>query len=485
MFAKIKSLFKNTTLKEPEWWRQNILAPRVGSGVYVTIEGALAVSAVYACVRILSETIASLPLKIYERTDQGSHVADHPLNLLLGQVSNSENTAFELREFTLFNLCLRGNGYNHIVRRGGRVVSLDPLHAKHMVVSRDPKNKQLIFDYQEPGNARVFRQRELWRIAGIGSNGITGVSPITLGRESIGLSIATELTAAKMFSNGAQIPGVLEYPHIMKDAEQLQRLRDQFADNQSGVNNAHKPLLLESGMTYKTIGMNADDAQFLESRKFQIAEIARWFRVPLHMLNELDKATFSNIEHQSIEFVRDTIRPWLVRIEQTISRDLLTEQERQALFAQHTVEGLLRGDIKARYEAYGMSIRDGWLSRNEIRELENRNREDGLDDFLIPLNMSGAEEDKKLNNALIQSIADKEITAIKIEADKKTIAEFKHWVPGFYQRHKKQLQRLAVPENRIDNYIDMRISHLTDDPVKQIPKLIKNAVAELEAIFYE
>lgn len=473
---------QSATMKEPEWWRQQGFSQSTGAGSHVSPDSALQVNAVYACVRILSETIASLPLKTYQETTEGRELVRHPLSALLGQSPNGEQTAFEVREFLMTNLGLRGNSYAQVIRRGGRVVAIEPLNSRYMDVSRGA-NSELVFDYQQPGMPRVFSGGEIWRIAGLSSNGVTGMSPVTQARESIGIAIAGEKQAAKLFSNGAQIPGVLEFPDMLSD-EQIEHLRTQFAEKHQGSDNAHKPLILESGMKYAAVGMSNSDAQFLESRKYQIADIARLYRVPLHMLNELDKATFSNIEHQSIEFVMHTIRPWLVRIEQSIARDLLTERERQSIFVSHSVEGLLRGDTKSRYESYTQAINAGWMSPNEARKLENRNPEDGLDVFRSPLNMASTEErEEQVSNSLARVVADKEIKAIKAEIDRLSPEQFNSWFPDFYDRQKKVMQEyLPVDKKEIDNYIKARVESLSDDAINQIPMIIDNAVSDIEAL---
>lgn len=472
----------NATLKEPEWWRQSLFNDNSMAGVTVTQDNAMTISAVYACVRILSETIAGLPLKIYEQVDGQQRVADHPLNFIFGGSANGEQTSFELREFQMVNLALRGNSYSHVIRRGGRVAAIEPLNAKFMNVDRDAMGR-LVFDYQETGVSRVFSGADIWRVAGLGSNGVTGLSPISLAREGLGIAMATEGHAAKLFSNGAQIPGVLEFPTALKE-DQINRLREQFANNNQGYKNAHKPLILESGMKYSSVGMSADDAQFLESRKYQMVDIARWFRVPPHKLGEMDRATFSNIEHQSIEFVVDTIVPWLVRLEQTISRDLLTANERGRLFAKHSVEGLLRGDTKTRYEAYGKAIQDGWMNRNEARNLENLNRVDGLDEFVLPMNISTiSEREKELNNSVSNLMATKEIKALEREIDRLTPDEFAAWVPEFYHRHRQALiENLHAPADKINDYINARISNLIKNPVETVPSVLANAAKETEAL---
>ena len=447
---------KSATLKEPEFWRQAYPNIFTGSGITITPENAMQVSAVFACVRILAETVASLPLKVYEEVNGERRVADHPLNYILGSSCNGEQTAMEMREFQMTSLGLRGNAYAEIELDGrGRTRAIHPLKPGYVTISRDAAGN-LKFDYSEPGNEKVLPVHRVWRVAGLSGDGVTGLSPISLARESIGVAKGAESTAAHMFSNGITTSGTLEYPHKL-DADKIENLRSQFADRYAGHGNSHKPMILESGMTWKQVGLNADDAQFLESRKFQIAEIARWYRVPLHMLNELDKATFSNIEHQSMEFVMHTIRPWLVRIEQTANRDLLSSDEKRRYYVQHTVEGLLRGDTKARYEAYGSAITDGWMNRNEVRRLENLNPIDGLDDFLVPMNMTEQGLAKNLAGVLARA----EIKALTIESGKQSLESFKDWLPSFYGRHAERLvNELMVPPAVAESYAATRIEEI-------------------------
>lgn len=477
---------KAATLKDPDWMveREN---SRIfsGSGVTVTPETAMNVSAVYAAVRILSETVASLPLKVYETRGEERRVANHPLNNLLGSSPNGEQTAMEMREFQMTCLGLRGNAYSQIVRNGaGNIVEINPLNAAFMAVDRNAAGR-LVFDYQETGNSRVYSDRDIWRVAGLSTNGVLGQSPIALAKESIGVSIATESHAARMFSNGAQTSMVLEFDKMLSP-EQIENLRTQFAANYSGHKNAHKPMILESGMKASNIGMNADDSQFLQSRKFQISEIARWYRVPLHMLAEMDNSTFSNIEHQAIEFVVHTIRPWLVRIEQSISRDLLTPAERGRLYASHTVEGLLRGDTKSRYEAYGKAIQDGWMNRNQARKLENMNPEPGLDEFILPMNMTTtAERETQMTSAAAKMLASRERTALDVEAKRLSVQDFAAWLPGFYDRQVSVIaDALAIDESKARAYADARLAQISKltDPLEASAG---NLTEQLEAIACE
>jgi HK97 family phage portal protein len=383
---------KNASLKQSGWWSQ-IVSPKTGAGVSITEDNALKIVAVYSCIRIISETIAGLPIHIYRKTDNGREEVDHPLKQVLCVTPNRYQTGFELMEMMVSSLNMRGEAFAHKIINGrGELVALEPLEAKYMKTDLD-ENNELVFTYQSPDEYRVFRHQELWRPLGLSLNGVTGLSPIGLARESLGIASAAELSAAHLYSNGAQIPGVLEIAAKL-DEETIERLRTQWAINQSGPANQFKPLILEHGMQYKETGMKAVDAQFLESRKFQITEIARIFRVPLHKLQEMDHATFSNIEHQSIEFVTDTILPWVVKLEQSLARDIFTPSEKQNLFIKFNLSGLLRGDTATRYEAYSKAITDGWLNRNEVRQLEDLNPVEGLDEHLVPLNMGGASDNQ-------------------------------------------------------------------------------------------
>ena len=474
-----KKLFSNATLKEPEWWRQQGMVVKTGSGKSVNTENALQVSAVYSCVRIISESIASLPLKIYERTNDGHKVADHPLNKLF-LLPNGIQTGFEFREFLASSLAMRGNAYCQKVRTNrGTLGELVPLYPQYVRTEKDNTGR-LVFNYDEPGANKRFLQKDIWRIAGLGSNGVTGLSPIGLARESIGLAMALEEHGATLFKNGAQPGSDFEIPGTLGD-EAYERLTKQLADHQ-GSGNAWKPMFLEGGMTRKQIGMTSEDSQFLTTRKYQIADIARFYRVPLHMLNELDKATFSNIEQQSIEFVRDSLTPWLVRIESSIYRDLLSPKEREKYFAKHSVNALLRGDIKSRYDAYKQGIDGGFLSGNEVREWEDMNRADGLDEYRAPLNMATTEERAQMNNmknAIISDMVDREIKVLKHDKDK-PVSKF----VDFYARHlKKASELLAVNQEDLIPYGQKRLEDiergLTDELILTISATAKSEMREL------
>ena len=361
------------------------------SGVRVDEESSMRTSAVYACVKILAETVASLPLHLYKKGTNGKNeFADqHPLFSCLYETPNDEMTSFEFREIMMTSLLLYGNAYARIIRKQGHVTELWYLKPQYMTVERDTITGKIKYTYSDDitNKTYVYKPNQIFHIKGLSIDGVKGLSPIAQAREAVGLSLATEEYGAKFFGNGARPGGVLEHPGILKDPE---KLRESWNQVYQGTRNSHKVAVLEEGMKYHSIGIAPEDAQFLETRKYQVNEICRIFRVPPHLVGDLERATFSNIEHQSIEFVQHTIRPWIVRWEQAIARALLSAEERTIYFARFNVDGLLRGDYKSRMEGYAVGRQNGWLSTNDIRKLEDLPlvaTELGGDDYLVNGNM--------------------------------------------------------------------------------------------------
>lgn len=386
---KRSSLFSG--LANPSGWLTDIFNGKPSAtGVSVTEQSAMQASAVYACVRILAETIASLPLPVYKRIKTGGQVVDtgHYLFDVLNIQPNSEQTAFQFWETLIGHVMLWGNAYACIERNGaGQVVALWPLLPDRTYPYRDIVSKKLYYiTTMVDGVQQKLWPNEIIHIAGLGFNGIAGHSPIQMAREAVGLSLATEEFGARFFGNGAKPGGILEHPNKLTP-DQHKRLRESAEGVSSGLINASKMMILEDGMKYHTVGIPPEDAQFLETRKFQLLEICRLYRVPPHMIAEMSSSTFSNIEHQSLEFVIHTVRPWLVRIEQQLMIKLLTPTERKSFFVQFTVEGLLRGDIKSRYEAYAIGKQNGFLSTNMILKRENENPVEGGDEMYVGANM--------------------------------------------------------------------------------------------------
>ncbi|MBH1941313.1 phage portal protein [Mobilitalea sibirica] len=351
------------------------------AGKTVNERTAMQTTAVYACVRILAEAVAGLPLHVYRyRSDGGKErIPFHPLYHLLHDEPNPEMTSFVFRETLMSHLLLWGNAYAQVVRNGrGQAIALYPLLPSKMDVSR-ASNGELVYKYYRDveessnnpkGGYVTLRKDEVLHIPGLGFDGLIGYSPIAMAKNAIGISLATEEYGAAFFANGANPGGVLEHPGVIKD---IQRVKDSWNSAYQGSGNAHKVAVLEEGMKFQAIGIPPEQAQFLETRKFQINEIARIFRVPPHMIGDLEKSSFSNIEQQSLEFVKYTLDPWVVRWEQALQQSLLLPSEKSSLFIKFNVDGLLRGDYQSRMTGYATGIQNGYYSVNDVRSLEDLN----------------------------------------------------------------------------------------------------------------
>lgn len=358
------------------------------AGTSVNERSAMQMTTVFACVRVLAETLAALPLHVYHETDAGrKRDVKHPLYRMLHDEPNSEMTSFVFRETLMSHLSLWGNAYAQIIRNGaGRVVALYPLLPEKMKVDRDSESNQLIYDYTKDGIVYRLSPQQVLHIPGLGFDGIMGHSPIAVARNAIGLGIAAENYGSRFFENNALPSGVLLHPGKLNDP---QKLREAWQETHGGKNNS-KTAVLEEGMKFQQISMPNDEAQFLESRKFQTSEICRIFRVPPHMVGDLEKATFSNIEHQAISFAVNTMLPWVVRWEQSINRALFSESEKGSYFVAFNMDGLQRGDYKTRMEGYAIGRQNGWWSTNDIREMENQNpisEEEGGNIYAVNGNM--------------------------------------------------------------------------------------------------
>lgn len=359
------------------------------SGKTVNERTAMQTTAVYACVRVLSETLASLPLHTYTHSDRGKEKAtDHHLYYLLHDEPNPEMTSFVFRETLMSHLLLWGNAYAQVIRDGrGNVLALYPLLPDKMTVERTGAG-ELYYEYQKDTGPVILRRDEVFHIPGLGFDGLVGYSPIAMAKNAIGMAIATEEYGAKFFANGANPGGVLEHPGVVKDPK---RVRDSWNAVYQGSSNAHRVAVLEEGMKFQSIGIPPEQAQFIATRKFQLNEIARIFRIPPHMIGDLEKSSFSNIEQQSLEFVKYTLDPWVSRWEQAIQKTLLKETEKSQYFVKFNVDGLLRGDYQGRMNGYAVGRQNGWLSSNDIRELEDMNRipeDQGGDLYLVNGNMT-------------------------------------------------------------------------------------------------
>lgn len=372
------------------------------SGKPVTEHTAMQMTAVYSCVRILSEAVAGLPIHLYKYTDSGGKekALDHPLYFLLHDEPNPEMTSFVFRETLMTHLLLWGNAYGQIIRNArGEVIALYPLMPNRMSVDRS-ETGGLYYTYsrapEDSPNISSTQVRlkatDVLHIPGLGFDGLIGYSPIAMAKNAIGMAIACEEYGAKFFANGAAPGGVLEHPGTIKDP---QKVKESWNAAYQGSANSNRVAVLEEGMKYQAIGVSPEQAQFLETRKFQINEIARIFRIPPHMVGDLEKSSFSNIEQQSLEFVKYTLDPWVIRWEQSIIRSLLSYEEKKKYFVKFNVDGLLRGDYQSRMNGYSTGRQNGWMSANDIRQLENLDKippELGGDLYLINGNMTKLED---------------------------------------------------------------------------------------------
>lgn len=446
-----------------------------GTGLRISTFSAMQVTAVYACVKILAETVATLPLVTYSRSADGrtrTREPRHPLFELLHDAPNPRDTAYEFWELQMGHAALRGLAYaEKVPGRRGPVDQIWPLHPDRMQPHWTDDGRRVVYEYQpaEGGSRRILLANEVFRW-----NTLGGLSPISQHREAIGLSLATQAHGARFFGNSARPSGILSTEQKLGD-DGRRNVRKGWEEAYGGVEKAGRVAVLEGAMKWQTVSMTSEDAQFLETRKFQVAEIARIFRVPPHMVGDLEKATFNNIEELGIEFVVYTLMPWLRRIEQAIRRDLIVRPD--VFFSKFTVQGLLRGSTKDRQGFYQSAIQSGWLTRNEVRDLEDRNPLDGLDEPLEPLNMApagdaparparpesrAAEKAEELAFAAARRAVHREATAVERAfrryGDANDLPGFAQWAGTFYGgQHPEHLaENLALPDAVAQRFCERR-----------------------------
>jgi len=357
------------------------------SGKGVSSYRAMQMTTVFGCVRVLSESVGMLPCKLYEQIENSRvPAAAHRIYRLLTTAPNDYMTAQEFWELLVLCLCLRGNFYAYKVKAFDEVVELlpiDPAAVKPALVDNVPVYQVTWSD----GTTENLSQDVIWHVRTLTLDGLTGLNPVAYARQAIGLGLATEEHGATLFKNGAVTSGVLSTENQLSDSA-FERLKQQFHDNHEGLTNAHKPMILEMGLSWKPVGLSSEDSQFLETRKFQRDEICAIYRVPPHLVANLDKASFNNIEHLGLSFVNYSLIPYLTRIESRINVGLLKKEDQGRFYAKFNVGALLRGDLQSRYESYGTGINWGILSPNDCRDLEDMNPRDGGDIYLTPLNMT-------------------------------------------------------------------------------------------------
>jgi HK97 family phage portal protein len=364
----------------------------------VSTQTAMQLTTVFSCVRVLSESVGMLPCKLM-RTDGKNRVSaiNHPLHNILTSAPNGYMTAQEFWELLVLCLCLRGNFYAYKVKVLGKLTELLPIDPAS-VTPKLSSEWGVVYEVTFPSGVKdVLTQDDIWHVRGMTIDGLTGLNPVAYARQAISLGLATEEHGARLFGNGAVTSGVLQTDQILSD-DAFKRLKKQFEDEHQGLANAHKPIILEMGLNWKPVALNQQDSQFLETRKFQRDEICAIYRVPPHLVANLERATFSNIEHQSLSFVNYSLVPYLTRIESRISVGLLAPNERGNLYAKFNAGALLRGDLKSRYESYGKGINWGILSPNDARELEDMNPYEGGNVYLTPVNMTPNVEAENADN---------------------------------------------------------------------------------------
>jgi HK97 family phage portal protein len=394
LLSKIfKGREKATTTDEDGWFHNWALGDgRTVSGENVTPETAIRVAAVFACVRVRSEDVAKLPLHLYKRLPGGGkeRATKHPLYKLMNSRPNPRQTAFEFRQLMQSWIDLRGNAYGLKEFDGrGQVTAIWPMSPTATEVLITPDGKDLFYKFDVKGvKGEAIPADYVLHLRGPSLDGILGVSPITHQRETIGLALAAQKYGAAFFGNNAQPGGALKIPTALgKEAAKV--LRESWEERHQGASNNRKLAIFDGGMEWVQLGMDNTDAQYLETRKFQNRDIYAIYRVPAHKVGDLERSTNNNIEHQGLEYIQDCLSVECTRWEQTLDSSLLTEKEQGVYFFEHLLDGILRGDLKSRYDAYAIARNWGILSVDDIREMENRNPlPDGKGKiYLQPLNM--------------------------------------------------------------------------------------------------
>lgn len=373
-----------------------------GGGTYtgrsVTPDSALTLSTVFACVRLLSETIGSLPIHIFRKEGDGVKERDdeHPLYPILHDQPNGYMSAIEFKEALMLNLLTSGNAFAEIERNVvGDIIALNPLLATKMDVER-LDDGTILYKYLTDKGVLIYDQTKIFHLRLFGWSGLVGLSPIAYGAQGMGLALAAEEYGARFYGQGARPSGFLMIDRVLTP-EQREKLREQFDDIHEGLERSHKLAILEANMKYQQVTIAQNDAQFLETRSFQVPEVCRFFLVQPHKVQHLEHATFSNIEHQDLEFVKFTVNPYLVKIEQGIRRQLITADDRAAgYFAEFNVNALLRGDSESRAKFYSSMVQNGIFDRNEVRALENRPPREGAGELTVQSNMIDLDDLEKL-----------------------------------------------------------------------------------------
>lgn len=360
------------------------------SGITINEDAVMRLSAAWACTRVIADPVGFLPLHLYQRQDAGrAKASSHSLYRLLHDSPNGIMTATTFRQSLQAQVLNWGNAYAQIVRRSGgdEIVSLWPIHPASVTPKFD--GTAITYDVaQRTGQTKTYQAKDIFHLAGLGSDGISGHSVITMARDTFGLSLAADKYGSTFFANGGRVPYLLKVAQKFASDEKFSEFSERWKKAYRSADAFHNVPILEGGIEYQQIGIKPEDAQLLLTRQFQIPEICRWYKVQPHLVADLSRSTNNNIEHQGLEFVQQTLGYWLKVWEQAIWLRLLSEREQERYYAEFSIDYLLRGDFQSRMAGYATALQNGWMNRNEVRSLENMNPiEDGGDIYTIQLNM--------------------------------------------------------------------------------------------------
>ena len=447
----IAKLLASSPAPSDDFWYNPVVDVST-AGLRISPSTALTLSAVFACVRVLAQSLAQVPLIVYRRLPDGGkeRAVDHPLYHVLHDQPNRRQTSFQFREMMMGHAALRGNAYAQIVPGpGGFADQLIPLHPDRMKPEFTAAGEVRYRYWLPDGTVRFFPQEQIFHLSTMSDDGLEGLSLITLARDSLGLAKATEEYGSRFFGQGARPRGLLTHPGKLSP-EARANLKESVKDEFSGLRQSHGVMVLEEGMAWSQLGLNNEDSQFLGTREFGVTEVARWFNVRPHMIGDLTRSTFSNIENESLNHVRFTMAPWYVRWEQAIHKDLILEDEGEEVFAEFLMDAFLRGDTLARAQSNQIYVSLGIFTRNEVRIMENRNPLPGLDEPLTPANITG---NPPSNRPMLPASGQGQARAILLDAAARVVRkeqtaiakaakrlasdseEFGAWVDEFYADH--------------------------------------------------
>lgn len=395
----VRSAIVSTLSRPSRWLVEMFGGAEAKSGARVNEKTAVQVTAVFACVRLLAQTIASLPLHTYRRLNEGKERAyDHPAYHVLHSLANPECTSYNLRQIMMVNLLLTGDAYAEIVRNGaGALIELWPIPSNRVTKKRNRETGEIFYEvYTLDSKTRFLYPEQMLHIPWVGMEAFSSFKPVELAREAIGLSMAAEEFGSRFFSDGANASGIAEYPGRMSDAA-YDRFKKTFNEKYVGLSKGQRVMFLEQGLKFTKLTINPNEAQAIETRKFQVIEVARFFNVPPHLIMDLERATFSNVEHQDISFVKYSVRPYLVCWEQELLRSVFLPSERRKYFAEFSVDGLLRGDYKTRQEGLEIMRRNGVINADQWAAMENMNPlPDGQGkEYFVPMNWTPVGQSQK------------------------------------------------------------------------------------------